>query len=132
MGELLIKRAQEKHALANRAFQRFYGIFVPRFAVTRPLVLVPLFSQYRPGDVLEGFYNLCIWAGLNPFRLEQRDYAWLEMPFHYYYHYQMFLWWTENADKQQKKEFLDELELMKTMVPHPNIVGLIACCTKSG
>lgn len=37
----------------------------------------------------------------------------------------------ENADKQQKKEFLDELELMKTMVPHPNIVGLIACCTKS-
>ncbi|XP_029201846.2 platelet-derived growth factor receptor beta-like isoform X1 [Acropora millepora] len=37
----------------------------------------------------------------------------------------------ENADKEQKKEFLDELELMKTMVPHPNIVGLIACCTKS-
>lgn len=39
---------------------------------------------------------------------------------------------TENADQQQKKEFLDELELMKPMVPHPNIVGLVGCCTKSG
>lgn len=37
----------------------------------------------------------------------------------------------ENADQQQKKEFLDELELMKPMVPHPNIVGLVGCCTKS-
>ena len=39
---------------------------------------------------------------------------------------------SENADQQQKKEFLDELELMKTMAPHPNIVGLVGCCTKSG
>ena len=39
---------------------------------------------------------------------------------------------TENADQQQKKEFLDELELMKPMAPHPNIVGLVGCCTKSG
>ncbi|XP_068686597.1 fibroblast growth factor receptor 2-like isoform X2 [Montipora foliosa] len=38
----------------------------------------------------------------------------------------------ENADQQQKKEFLAELELMKTMSPHPNIVGLVGCCTKSG
>jgi len=37
----------------------------------------------------------------------------------------------ENADEQQKKEFLAELELMKTIAPHPNIVGLVACCTKS-
>lgn len=37
----------------------------------------------------------------------------------------------ENADQQQKKEFLAELELMKTMSPHPNIVGLVGCCTKS-
>lgn len=37
----------------------------------------------------------------------------------------------ENADQQQKKEFLDELELMKTIAPHPNIVGLLGCCTKS-
>ena len=39
---------------------------------------------------------------------------------------------SDNADQQQKKEFLDELELMKTMAPHPNIVGLVGCCTKSG
>lgn len=39
---------------------------------------------------------------------------------------------TDNADKQQKKEFLAELELMKTMAPHPNVVGLVACATKSG
>ena len=39
---------------------------------------------------------------------------------------------TENADQQQKKEFLAELELMKSMAPHPNIVGLVGCCTKSG
>jgi len=37
----------------------------------------------------------------------------------------------ENADQQQKKEFLDELELMKSMAPHQNIVGLVGCCTKS-
>ncbi|XP_068734206.1 fibroblast growth factor receptor 3-like isoform X1 [Montipora capricornis] len=37
----------------------------------------------------------------------------------------------ENADQQQKKEFLAELELMKTMSPHPNIVGLVGCCSKS-
>ncbi|XP_068686600.1 fibroblast growth factor receptor 2-like [Montipora foliosa] len=38
----------------------------------------------------------------------------------------------ENADQQQKKEFLAELELMKTMAPHPNIVGLVGCCSKPG
>jgi len=38
---------------------------------------------------------------------------------------------AENADQQQKKEFLDELELMKPMASHPNIVGLVGCCTKS-
>lgn len=38
---------------------------------------------------------------------------------------------AENADQQQKKEFLNELELMKPMAPHPNIVGLVGCCTKS-
>lgn len=37
----------------------------------------------------------------------------------------------ENADQQQRKEFLDELELMKPMASHPNIVGLVGCCTKS-
>ena len=37
--ELLIKRVQEKHALANRAFRRTFGGFVQRVAVTRPLLL---------------------------------------------------------------------------------------------
>ena len=38
---------------------------------------------------------------------------------------------SENATPDQKKDFLDEISLMKAAGKHKNIVSLIGCCTKS-
>ena len=37
----------------------------------------------------------------------------------------------EHADEEQRHAFLAELELMKSIAPHPNVVGLVACCSKT-
>ncbi|XP_028412687.1 hemicentin-1-like isoform X1 [Dendronephthya gigantea] len=37
----------------------------------------------------------------------------------------------EGASIKDRKALIDELEFMKTMSPHPNIVGLVGCCTRS-
>ena len=37
----------------------------------------------------------------------------------------------EGASVQDRKALIDELEFMKTLSPHPNIVGLVGCCTRS-
>ena len=37
----------------------------------------------------------------------------------------------EHADEEQRKAFLAEMELMKSLAPHSNIVGLVGCCSKS-
>ncbi|CAB4014071.1 fibroblast growth factor receptor 4-like isoform X1 [Paramuricea clavata] len=37
----------------------------------------------------------------------------------------------EGASAKDRKALIDELEFMKTMSPHPNIVGLVGCCTRS-
>ncbi|XP_048588169.1 fibroblast growth factor receptor 3-like isoform X2 [Nematostella vectensis] len=36
----------------------------------------------------------------------------------------------DNVDAVHMKDFLAELELMKSLAPHPNIVCLLGCCTK--
>ena len=35
----------------------------------------------------------------------------------------------EEADSNQKKEFLEEIQLMKEVGCHRNIVNMLACCT---
>ena len=39
---------------------------------------------------------------------------------------------VDGASFKDRKALIDELEFMKTMSPHPNIVGLVGCCTRSG
>lgn len=34
----------------------------------------------------------------------------------------------ENASEKEKTEFLSELEIMKVLDPHPNVVTLLGCC----
>ena len=36
----------------------------------------------------------------------------------------------ENAGEKEKRDLLDELQVMKILDPHPNVVTLIACCTE--
>lgn len=36
---------------------------------------------------------------------------------------------TEFAEDTQKQEFLREIELMKELGYHPNVVSLLGCCT---
>lgn len=36
----------------------------------------------------------------------------------------------ENASKKEKRDLLAELEVMKVLDPHPNVVTLIGCCTE--
>jgi len=38
---------------------------------------------------------------------------------------------SENATPEQKKDFLEEINLMTAVGSHMNIVSLIGCCTKS-
>ena len=39
---------------------------------------------------------------------------------------------AENASESEKKNLLSELELMKQLKPHPNVIKLLGCVTKSG
>lgn len=36
---------------------------------------------------------------------------------------------SANADDRERKEFLSEIEMMKMITPHPNIVTMYGCCT---
>lgn len=38
----------------------------------------------------------------------------------------------ESAGEKERKDLLQELEVMKAMEPHPNIVRLLGCCTEKG
>ena len=43
----------------------------------------------------------------------------------------LFLNISENANPDQKKDFLDEINTMKAVGSHKNIVSLIGCCIRS-
>lgn len=38
----------------------------------------------------------------------------------------------ENAGEKERKDLIQELEVMKTLEPHPNVVRLLGCCTEKG
>ncbi|GBN81616.1 Tyrosine kinase receptor Cad96Ca [Araneus ventricosus] len=38
----------------------------------------------------------------------------------------------ENATEKEKKDLLSELEVMKLLEPHPNVVTLLGCCSDKG
>ena len=39
---------------------------------------------------------------------------------------------TANASESDRKDLLSELELMKKLKPHPHVIKLVGCVTKSG
>lgn len=41
----------------------------------------------------------------------------------------VFLFLLDMSDSDQRKEFLDEIQLMKAVGSHRNIVSMIGCCT---
>ena len=44
-----------------------------------------------------------------------------------------FLWnFAGNAPESDKKDLLSELEVMKTLNPHPHVIKLLGCITESG
>lgn len=38
----------------------------------------------------------------------------------------------ENAGEKERTDLLQELAVMKTLKPHPNVVRLLGCCTDKG
>lgn len=38
----------------------------------------------------------------------------------------------ENAGEQERNDLLQELQVMKMLDPHPNVVRLLGCCTDKG
>lgn len=38
----------------------------------------------------------------------------------------------ENAGERERSDLLQELEVMKMLDPHPNVVRLLGCCTEKG
>ena len=44
---------------------------------------------------------------------------------------QLHLNFSDDPSPEQKSDFLDEIELMKVVGSHKNVVSLIGCCTKS-
>lgn len=38
----------------------------------------------------------------------------------------------ENATEKERSDLLQELEVMKMLDPHPNVVRLLGCCTEKG
>ena len=43
-----------------------------------------------------------------------------------------FLKRAANAQEMEKKDLLSELEVMKTLKPHPHVIKLLGCVTISG
>ena len=39
---------------------------------------------------------------------------------------------TANAPESDKRDLKSELELMKTLKPHPHVIKLLGCVTESG
>ena len=39
---------------------------------------------------------------------------------------------AENASESERKDLLSELELMRQLKPHPYVIKLLGCVTKSG
>lgn len=39
---------------------------------------------------------------------------------------------AETDSETARKDLLAELELLKLIDPHPNVVGLLGCCTRGG
>ena len=46
--------------------------------------------------------------------------------------YQLFLFLTVNATEAERKSFIEELNIMKSISPHENIISPLGCVTKSG
>lgn len=38
----------------------------------------------------------------------------------------------ENAGDQERSDLLQELQVMKMLDPHPNVVRLLGCCSEKG
>ena len=45
-------------------------------------------------------------------------------------HFIVFI--VENAPESDKRDLKSELELMKTLKPHPHVIRLLGCVTESG
>ena len=43
-----------------------------------------------------------------------------------------FLYDVDNASKKDVQDMLSELEVMKSLKPHPHVVKLIGCCAEKG
>ena len=46
--------------------------------------------------------------------------------------YGIFVFLIANAPTSDREDLLSELELMKSLKPHPHVIKLIACVTESG
>ena len=46
--------------------------------------------------------------------------------------YGIFVFVIANAPTSDRKDLVSELELMKSLKPHPHVIKLIACVTESG
>jgi hypothetical protein len=38
----------------------------------------------------------------------------------------------ENASDKERSDLVQELQVMKMLEPHPNVVRLLGCCTEKG
>ena len=46
--------------------------------------------------------------------------------------YWLFFFLIVNATESERKSFIEELNIMKCLSPHDNIISLLGCVTKSG
>lgn len=37
-----------------------------------------------------------------------------------------------NAGKRERNDLIQELQVMKSLEPHPNVVKLLGCCSEKG
>ena len=70
--------------------------------------------------------NLLLSLGKDEF--DNRGVASLLNPFHLY----LCFFFVENATETDRKSFLEELNVMKGLPPHNNVITLLGCVTKSG
>ena len=55
------------------------------------------------------------------------------MPFYFAKRNEIFLpCFVAEAPESDKKDLLSELEVMKTLKPHPHVIKLLGCVTESG
>ena len=76
---------------------------------------------------------MCAWFAFENFAASECQFYWLRVQYTVAIKNFLFIAFiVANAAESDKRDLKSELELMKTLKPHPHVIKLLGCVTESG